>query len=382
MTLHKSHIIYFLLSLWGILFQTPFGLISITDIVVIIIAIIQILRAKLFHFDKSRLFFLILIIYLFFLGIFFSFNSEFYIINHYKNLLRVLFSFIFICSLEFDKILRDKDSLKKIIIFTLNFHSILLILDYFFQLPISWNGYTYFGISDFQRPRGLYPEPSFAAITIILNLFLLLTLNEFKLKKTILGFAALVISTSLIGILGAALLFLVSLIKSPKENIFQLRTIFLIILIVITFTLISEYVLSRITLYDGSFLKRFYGSYLTLNYILANYPWFGLGLGSDNYDLIPTLSTLEFSSQNDLECHAMKKCDAEVNRSNTNSIISLITGGGITLLFLYFKMIYHAIGIRNLNFLICFYVLISFGSPFIPTIIMTIWILSYLNFKN
>ena len=360
MKVHKHDLVLFLLSLFAILIPTPIGIVAVTDLFILYIATLQIIRGKLNGFSTSN-FVLLLIFLTMVFSLFFHFsNADFDWVSHAKSSLRVLVILVFLSSKEFLNLINDWQNLLASIHKILQFHSIIIILDFFFPLPIEWGEYTYIALSDYHRARGLFGEPSFAAIYILANLFLLLQNKTVKIRFLVIPLLALVLTTSLIGILGITLLFLFNFKKICGSNTRLIAAV--VLLAFVGTSAMQNNRIDSITT-DSSGLKRIVGAYLTYEIVRTKSPIFGFGYGGGNLEAMPKTSSFLFVSQADIECTRKGTCNGLISNTAANSFAVLLAGGGFIAVLFYLTLVFSILGFWLVGWGIVLFLLLSQGSP-------------------
>ena len=197
--INKLDWIIFALTLESINISTPFGTLSI--------AFISILISTLFIFPKikrykiSNLYPLIFFALWLTLISFFQGNS---LLGNLSRCYSLVYLGIIIPDLKINKI-KVVSAFRRV----LNLHSFILILDYLFYVPWSWNNEDLFRIGineNFNRATGLFLEPSYFGLTVNLILLILVISKQVKKRDFLIVIISSFLTASLSAILGAILI--------------------------------------------------------------------------------------------------------------------------------------------------------------------------------
>ena len=360
MTVHKNDTVLFFLSLFAIFIPTPIGIVAVTDLFILYVATLQIIRGKFNGLGNSKFILLLILLTMIFSMFYHARNDDFDWFSHVKSLIRVAVILVFLSSKEFLNLINGGQTLRSSINKILHIHSIVIILDFFLPLPIEWGEYTYIAFSEYHRARGLFGEPSFAAIYILANFFLLFQNGKIKIKFMVTPLLALLSTTSLIGILGVALLFLFNFRKICGNGTGLLAATVLLVLVGAS-TLQNNRVANIMD--DSSGLKRLVGAYLTYEIVRSKSPIFGFGFGGGNLEAMPKSSSFLFVSQADIECTRKGTCNGLISNTAANSFAVLLIGGGFIVVFLYLTFVLSIVGLWIAGWVIIIFLLMSQGSP-------------------
>ena len=357
------------LTLESINFETPFGLLNFSFITVILLVIyISINNPKI-----NTFFSIPLILF----PLWFTFISTFQGDSIIGNLSRCWFLSIFaifIPTLE----LNDSsiiNSIRKVIYF----HSLMLIIDYIFGLPIGWSGDKFFismNAENYSRASGLFGEPSYYGI-IINSLFLILTIYK-KLKYIdkifiiLSSFLTLSISSIICSLFILFLPYLNKIIDFFKKANFRFRiqktdyiklifTFLITPLLIIIISSSNNAVINRITnpTGDNSIMARTIGSLFYFKEILSDSPIYGYGLGGKQVpDFIEkegnTFSLLEIGLPN---LNATEEAHNIGTYSLSNVFVLLLCLGGLVALILF--VIYMLSGFGFNGYLLSYFLIAS-----------------------
>ena len=201
--------------------------------------------------------------------------------------------------------------LAKATLWVLRIHAILIIADAFFPNPLDWSGSNIMlseRIVDFNRPRGLFVEPSFFGIYAGLSLLYILQIEKnigkryFTTLDIILFSLSMITSTSASAI-ALLFLFLYELFKrygkfNPGKLFMSLFAIFLIVGLLSsrfqksTWTGINlGYVIEKVGnlrygIKDENIRVRIFGGLIFSLKVIEDYPLLGVGLGGENQNRI------------------------------------------------------------------------------------------------
>ena len=196
-------------------------------------------------------------------------------------------------------------------LWVLRIHATLIIADAFFVNPINWEGSTMVlakSGNDFNRPRGLFIEPSFYGIYAGISLLYILQIERnmkiriLKLWDIIFFSLSLIASTSASAI-GLLILFLYEIFRnygriSPGKIMLSLSTLVLIIIILSsrfqqsTWTGLNvKYVVEKVGslrygIQNENIRVRIFGGWIFAGKIIEEYPLLGVGLGGENQNRI------------------------------------------------------------------------------------------------
>ncbi len=227
---------------------------------------------------------------------------------NYFRVLGILGMILFFPPLQ-NKIGHDRLALGTL--WTLRIHAILIFADAFFVNPINWEGSSMVlakSGNDFNRPRGLFIEPSFYGIYAGISLLYILQIernfkiNILKLWDIILFSLSLIASTSASAI-GLLILFLYEIFRkygriSPGKIMISLSALSLIVIILSsrfqqsTWTGLNvKYVIEKVGslrygLQNENIRVRIFGGWIFAGKIIEEYPLFGVGLGGENQNRI------------------------------------------------------------------------------------------------
>ena len=310
MNQYKLNLIAFLLSLSGLEFLIMgFGSISVAFVVLGLTSAFLLFRNLVISLNYINFILTCIVLIMTSTGIYnYLYIENFSLLSHFKMVFKVfvVMAMAFTFPKFFSKI--SHFQLFDALIFVLRLHVLLVFLDTIFYSPIDWgdNGVILNErIVDYNRPRGVFGEPSrfaiFQSILLSTILFFSHRFKEIELKSydIFLGATSLIISTSMFG----AVMFVIFLtqyllyifIKQFNSQavtsikIFLYAVFLLITIITIFFIFFDEqfeYVKSRfmnvITFRDGSARGRIIGGYLSFIDVLQNQPFSGYGGGSLN----------------------------------------------------------------------------------------------------
>ncbi len=358
MTQYKLNLIAFLLSLTGLEFLIMgFGSVSVGLVVLILTSFFLLLRYLVISLNYINFILACIVLIMTSTGIYnYFFIENFYLLSHFKIVFKVFVVMIMAFTIPkfFSKI--SHSQLFNALIFVLRLHVLLLFLDAIFYSPIDWDDTGVIfneRIVDYQRPRGVFAEPSrfalFQSILLSTILFISYRFKEIELKSSdfFLGLASIIVSTSIFGAIVSIILLIqylfykfnrsISLSKKTIKNIFlTIFSITIVVIVYIFFDFNIEYIDSRlinaITFTDGSTRGRIIGGYLSFIEVLQNQPFSGYGGGSlneyNNFD--STSSIAKYTLNGNL-----------VNLSNTTFLSAIMIASGIiSVLFLYSIFIY------------------------------------------
>ena len=310
MNQYKLNLIAFLLSLSGLEFLIMgFGSISVAFVVLGLTSAFLLFRNLVISLNFINFILTCIVLIMTSTGIYnYLYIENFSLLSHFKMVFKVfvVMAMAFTFPKFFSKI--SHFQLFDALIFVLRLHVLLVFLDTIFYSPIDWgdNGVILNErIVDYNRPRGVFGEPSrfaiFQSILLSTILFFSHRFKEIELKSydIFLGATSLIISTSMFG----AVMFVIFLtqyllyifIKQFNSQALTsikifLYAVFLLITIITIFFIFFdgqfEYVKSRfmnvITFRDGSARGRIIGGYLSFIDVLQNQPFSGYGGGSLN----------------------------------------------------------------------------------------------------
>ena len=308
MTQYKLNLIAFLLSLTGLEFLIMgFGSISVGLIVLILASFFFLFGYLAINLNYINFILACIVLTMLSTGIYnFLFIDSFSLLSHFKMIFKVFVVMVmaFTFPIFFSKI--SYFQLFNALIFVLRFHILLIFLDAVLYSPIDW-GDTGVILNerdvDYDRPRGVFGEPSrfaiFQSILLATILFLDYRFKEIKLKSYdfFLGVASIMVSTSLFGVVVSVILLTQYLFYklSQSSSLTRTRTvnaftIFSLITIAVIFFIFFgtqfEYIQSRfmnvITFSDGSTRGRIIGGFLSFIDVIQNKPFSGYGGGSLN----------------------------------------------------------------------------------------------------
>lgn len=384
--------ILFLITLSGI-YIPIFGItVSLGELMIFILLPIWSRKARYIRANLNiQVLFIVLISLLSFRGLIsLVLDSNFFALNHFINLVRVAGS-VFMGFIVFNLFHNKKEYLTQSLKQILNIHLIALFLDSINLLPLQWSdNVTSFGWNNYERPSGLFGEPSFYAIFILTISFILRNLNSLSVFYRYAVILSLLVSTSLSGLIAGILLILPRRIKI--KSIVQLSAaLFFIGIVIISNPVFNERYVSRLSniLSDGSILNRSVGSYLTITETLKNRPFLGYGLGSRNHSNFYSKHQGElftpFLTESEIECLLANTCDPSILYSTTTVFANLLLSGGIILLIIYFLIYYNLfLKFPDYRSKIFFIILpFMFGQPFESyLIILGIMTYSIYNYEN
>ena len=266
-------------------------------------------------------------------------------------------------------------------------------MDAIFYSPIDW-GDTGVILNerevDYDRPRGVFAEPSrfaiFQSILLSTILFLNYRFKEIKLKSYdfFLGVTAILLSTSLFGAFASIILLTqylfyksIKFISRYKLTTVNLFSIFFLITIVVIFFIFFdaqlEYVKSRfmnvIAFSDGSTRARIIGGYLSFIDVLQNQPISGYGAGNFNQQINMDESII-------IEKYSTIAGNVVLNNTTFLSAMS-IASGIIPVLFLFSIFIYTLIKRYYYYSLIMFLTTVVSGLYYYPAFWISLVIFCY-----
>ena len=370
------------LILSGILIFTPIGVTSFDSILYLFFTLIY-LFINNFKLPKKELILFANIVFILFAIII----AQIFLIdivsiqNYLINAIRFLY--ILLISFFVARILSTNyESSINTINISIIISAIFLIYDYFFPMFIEYSEYTYFGISNFPRPRGLHAEPSFfvifcASLLIIREILYLnyqkmfspiFTQNNF-LKTDIILLASLFLSLSISGLIVS--LYVISrhiefnLLKKRNLIILTTFSLFLLALTLLNFS----YFFSRFVDFgtDNSFFLRLIGGLYLFYLTMISEPLLGFGFGHFQLgilmDEITNLNNLLPSSYD--ECLASGACapETQVSPSMFISYFYFVLGlPGIAFLIYILKLAYDNCGISI--FILFSFILLGKGDIF------------------
>ena len=373
-------LILLLITLDGIAFPTPLGSLSIS-LIGSTIFILFLVKETNFNFKKIYNFPLFLIV------IWFSSISTFIGSSIVGNLFNITISVTaaLLISQSSIKVENLSSAIKKVIIF----HSILLIFDFFFQTPWGWELGQFkllSSSSDFWRPSGLFAEPRNYSLAINCLYFMLIILKKSNLRDTILVLTTCAFSTSISGVIMSLSLFLYDIFQKNKQNFLNLfslkslnkKLLNLIILISILLLPSALYLLNhefseRLSrpLGDNSFLGSTAGSYFIMSKTIKESPIFGYGLGSK--------STPKYDIENPETYKNIG--DLHIQLSQTNSLVSLTSMGGLVALSIYIFYLFFGFGL-TLKLLLYLLLLSCHGKVFYSLLFIIPSLNRYLILNN
>jgi len=397
MNQYKLNLIAFLLSLSGLEFLIMgFGSISVAFVVLGLTSAFLLFRNLVISLNFINFILTCIVLIMTSTGIYnYLYIENFSLLSHFKMVFKVfvVMAMAFTFPKFFSKI--SHFQLFDALIFVLRLHVLLVFLDTIFYSPIDWgdNGVILNErIVDYNRPRGVFGEPSrfaiFQSILLSTILFFSHRFKEIELKSydIFLGATSLIISTSMFG----AVMFVIFLtqyllyifIKQFNSQavtsikIFLYAVFLLITIITIFFIFFDgqfEYVKSRflnvITFRDGSARGRIIGGYLSFIDVLQNQPFSGYGGGSlnelNNFD-----QTIEIEKyRNDF---------GKVYLNNTTFLSAItIASGIIPPLFLFSIFVYILIKRYYFYSLVMFLTTIASGLYYYPAFWISLVIFCY-----
>ncbi len=395
MTQYKLNLIAFLLSLTGLEFLIMgFGSISVGLIVLILASFFLLFGYFAINLNYINFILACIVLTMLSTGIYnFLFIDSFSPLSHFKIVFKVFVVMVmaFTFPIFFSKI--SYFQLFNALIFVLRFHILLIFLDAVFYSPIDW-GDTGVILNerdvDYDRPRGVFGEPSrfaiFQSILLATILFLDYRFKEIKLKSYdfFLGVASIMVSTSLFGAVVSVILLTQylfyklsqssSLTRTRTVNVF---TIFSLITIAVIFFIFFgsqfEYIQSRfmnvIAFSDGSTRARIIGGYLSFIDVLQNQPFSGYGGGNFNQQINIDESLV-------IEKYSTVAGNVVLNNTTFLSAIS-IASGIIPVLFLFSIFIYTLIKRYYFYSLIMFSTTIGSGLYYYPAFWISLVIFCY-----
>ena len=368
----------FLLSLFSILINTPIGVVAIADIFIFFVAARQLSRGYLVGWSVQSFFLALIVLVLTIQTFIHIFDTNFNLSSHFKSLARLVCVFIFLNSLEFRNLLKNKYDLRKAILVVLHFHSIIVLIDFFAPMPLEWGEYTYFELSDYHRARGLFGEPSYVAIYILSNLFVLACIRKLRVREYATPILALLATKSFIGLIGVGVLFtlLPSRFLAPRDAFIFLVLVGSIFLSVLTNSR------AAVILTDTSALKRVVGAYLSIDSVFDTNPLIGFGLGGANAERIPVRSSVELISEADMRCMNAGTCNPIIMNSYVNSFAVVVAGGGLTLLILYSALVWSVAGASLVTLLFLIFILSAQGSPFASYILPFMFMIAHVDARK
>lgn len=294
----------------------PFA-ISVSDLVVIFLMFYSLVKLK--FLEKSSILFaaVLLTFALLFSGLFNEINYPlFNFSNFVVNYIRVigLVAIVLLLPPLFREI--GQERLAKAMLWIIRLHCIILLFDAFRVIPIEWLPASTPGESRAARAAGLFYEPGWFGIWIGLSFFYILQLQKNHQKVYIKSTDLFLITISLISSTGirGILIFgvAISIMFFSKKLSDQLKLagsfIFIFILLSIggkyflpSFVDINhdqniaslEYVEERLSrvlttdIEDGSTIDRLDSLSVSVPYVFNNSPLLGIGLGGDNWQVLP-----------------------------------------------------------------------------------------------
>ena len=367
----KYFILLFPFSLSSIGFLSNLR-ITVADVaILIVISYVLLIKKKIAKsnlFIISSIFFLLLFVVNFFNIIIVDDLNVSRVLTSYLKLIifsLILLTFPIIISYE------NLKSILKATILIITFHSIIMLIDVTIGMPISIEEHllNYDGIWEpMYRPNGLFGEPSFFGIFVLIFVGLIMQF-ELNTKIHIIKFwhfiiisLGLFVTKSITCYLSLLILFLYYFYKHFSYKIIFTSFSVLIILyittiyqidlregqmfemetfmsktifdkFILTFKYYEERVLNLLTLNDGSSSQRLIGSFLyTLN-ILEQRPILGSGIGGNNLELIikdKDFYSIDYRVYNTLYI-------VPITYSNTTFYAFIIGSGGVlSLIYFYF----------------------------------------------
>lgn len=395
MTQYKLNLIAFLLSLSGLEFLIMgFGSVSIAFIVLNLTLFFLLVRYRVIIPNYINFILACIVLTMISTGIYNSlFIESFSTLSHFKIVFKVFV--VMVMAFTFPKFFSKIShfQLFDALIFVLRFHILLIFLDAIFYSPIDW-GDTGVILNerevDYDRPRGVFAEPSrfaiFQSILLSTILFLNYRFKEIKLKSYdfFLGVTAILLSTSLFGAFASIILLTqylfyksIKFISRYKLTTVNLFSIFFLITIVVIFFIFFdaqlEYVKSRfmnvIAFSDGSTRARIIGGYLSFIDVLQNQPISGYGAGNFNQQINMDESII-------IEKYSTIAGNVVLNNTTFLSAMS-IASGIIPVLFLFSIFIYTLIKRYYYYSLIMFLTTVVSGLYYYPAFWISLVIFCY-----
>ena len=395
MTQYKLNLIAFLLSLSGLEFLiTGFGSISVAFVVLNLTSFYLLVCYRVIIPSYINFILACIVLTMISTGIYnFIFIDNFSPLSHFKIVFKV-FAVMFM-AITYPTILSKISYIQLFaaLIFVLRFHILLIFLDAVFYSPIDWGDA---GVIlnerdvDYDRPRGVFGEPSrfaiFQSILLATILFLDYRFKEIKLKSYdfFLGVASIMVSTSLFGAVVSVILLTQYLFYklSQSSSLTRTRTvnaftIFSLITIAVIFFIFFgtqfEYIQSRfmnvIAFSDGSTRARIIGGYLSFIDVLQNQPFSGYGGGNFNQQINIDESLV-------IEKYSTVAGNVVLNNTTFLSAIS-IASGIIPVLFLFSIFIFTLIKRYYFYSLIMFSTTIGSGLYYYPAFWISLVIFCY-----
>lgn len=377
----------------GILVITPIGVTSLDSILYLFFVLFYLFFNN-FKLPKKELIIFISIISIFFVIL----SAQILLINivSIQNYLinAIRFLYILLAAFFVARILNInlKNSINALNA-SLIISAFFLIYDYFLPMFIEYSEYTYLGISNFPRPRGLHAEPSFyvifcACILIIREILFVNYQNIFSktftkssfLKTDIVLLISFFLSLSISGIIVS--LYIIS--RHLEFNILNKRNLSILLIFALLLTTLlasnSSYFISRFVDFgtDNSFFLRLIGGVSLGYFTIINEPLLGFGFGHMQLGIImEQISNLnEFLPSAYDGCIANATCspNTQVSPSMFISYFYFVFGlPGVLFLMYILKLTYHIYGISVL--LLLFFTLVSKGDIYYIYFYVTFFLL-------
>lgn len=379
--------VIFLLSLYQITINTFNINISISDLTVLSLILISLITFKLelkpTLLTNGLLFFILICCISGYINTYenLNFNHE----SFFLNILRILI-IIYISTIihHINKIFTIRE-IKLCLEIVLVIQALILILLWYFNDKLNESTNI--------RNSGLFVEPSFFCIWFVVNLCSLFTIYKLYNYKPLSLFPllfcifAVIISTSIYGVMSAIFLFFLYILYFFKFDLkfsFKKIIIYSFILITLLYFLNNKnnnsltYLSDRLSgiekLEDGSSRQRLLGGALLFLKLTDTNKYFGIGLGGDNINNYINLNRYIYS---DLSTNR-----SEVTFSATNFYTIIILSSGLVGLFTYLIFLMHLLNSYQTGFMGIALLLISVAFGGVYDLWLWIYLLYFYSLKQ